>query len=366
MRNTRITIFVVTVILICIGIVMIYSASGIYALEKFGDSLYYLKKHLFYLILGLILSIFVMGIDLEIIRRYSPIVLAVSILLLLLSFVPGIGHRAGGASRWLKIGNFTFQPSEAAKIAFVIYISDFLSRKQSRVKNFVFGFLPITIVMLIVVGLVLIQPDLGTAILLGIVFLITCFAAGINFRHVSALFLGSVPVLYSLIFTVPYRKKRILAFMNPWSDVRGVGYQIIQSFIALGSGGLLGLGLGQSRQKLFYLPASHTDFIFAIIGEELGLLAAAAILILFGIFIWQSLKVARQSANLFGKFLCLSIASMIALEAIINIAVVTGAIPTKGLPLPFISYGGSALVFNMAGVALILNIARDKNLTFRI
>jgi cell division protein FtsW len=204
----------------------------------------------------------------------------------------------------------------------------------------------------------LLEPDLGTSVAISIVAVIMLFVAGMKLAHLIPMIVGSVPVLLVLVFLKAYRKRRILAFIDPWSDPQGVGFQIIQSFIALGSGGLLGVGLGQSRQKLLYLPGCHTDFIFSIIGEELGLVGAGAVIILFVLFIWIGFRIALRARDLFGHLAALGIVSMIALEAIINIAVATGSMPTKGLPLPFISYGGSSLIFDMIGVALLLNIAK--------
>jgi cell division protein FtsW len=207
-------------------------------------------------------------------------------------------------------------------------------------------------------GLVLLEPDLGTAVTIACISIIMMFVAGARISHIISLVLASLPVLYFMLFSVPYRKKRMMIFLNPWSDTRGTGFQIIQSFIALGSGGLLGVGLGQSKQKLFYLPASHTDFIFSIIGEELGLLGTASIVILFTVFVWQGMKIAFKTLGTFEKLTSMGIVSLIAIEAIINIGVTAGALPTKGLPLPFISYGGSGLVFHLAAVGLLLNIAK--------
>lgn len=283
-----------------------------------------------------------------------------SVILLILVLVPHIGHETAGARRWFRIGPLNFQPSEFAKIAILVYLADFLSRKEKSVKSFMYGYLPPIMVLGLVLGLVLLEPDLGTAIAVSVVSVLMLFVGGVNTIYILASMLASIPVLYFLLFRVPYRRKRMVIFLNPWSDKRGAGFQIIQSFIAIGSGGLFGVGLGQSRQKLFYLPASHTDFIFSIIGEELGFLGAAAVVVLFMLFVWEGMKITFSAADNFGKLLSMGLVSLIALEAAINIGVTAGVLPTKGLPLPFISYGGTSLIFHLTAVGLLLNIARSS------
>ncbi len=339
---------------------MIYSASAIYAFENLGDSLFFLKRHMFYVAIGFLCMFSAMSPNLVSLRKFAKPLFLFSTFLLVLVLVPGLGKEVSGARRWFRFWIFGFQPSEFVKIALILYIADLLARKQTRIKSFLHGFLPVILILALTVGLILMQPDLGMALLLSVVVSIMSFAAGINLVYLSLTLISSLPLLYMLVFNVPYRKNRIIAFLNPWKDPRGTGFQIIQSCLALGSGGLLGVGLGQSRQKLFYLPAAHTDFIFSIIGEELGLLGTAGVLGLFIIFIWQGAKIALRARDSFGQFLSLGIVSIIALEAIINIGVSSGSLPTKGLPLPFISYGGSALIFNMMGVGLLLNIAKDR------
>ena len=359
MRDIRISIFMITAILVAIGIVMIYSASSIYAYSSIGDSLYFLNRHLLYLLLGIVMMFVAMTIDLDMLKKFAKPMALVAILLLVLVLVPHIGRETGGAKRWFKMGPFSFQPSEFAKIAMIIYIADFVSRKGPLIKSFWKSYLPAVMVLGAVVGLVLLEPDLGTAITVTLVAFIVLYVSGARPIYMWASFLASLPILYFLLFRVAYRRKRLMVFMNPWADRRGAGFQIIQSFVALGSGGPFGVGLGQSRQKLFYLPASHTDFIFSIIGEELGFIGVAAIIALFFLFVWQGMKVAFKALDSFERSLALGIVSMIALEAIINIGVTAGALPTKGLPLPFISYGGSGLIFHLAAVGILLNIAKS-------
>lgn len=359
MRDIRISIFMITAILVAIGIVMIYSASSIYAHSSMGDSIYFLKRHLLYLLLGIVMMFIAMTIDLELLRKFAKPVMLFAILLLVLVLVPHIGREAGGAKRWFRMGPFNFQPSEFAKIAMIIYMADLVSRKGALIKSFWKSYLPAVMVLGAVVGLVLLEPDLGTAITVTLVAFIILYVSGARPIYMWASFLASLPILYLLLFRVEYRMKRIMVFMNPWADKRGAGFQIIQSFVALGSGGPFGVGLGQSRQKLFYLPASHTDFIFSIIGEELGFAGVAAIIALFFLFVWQGMKVAFKALDPFERSLAIGIVSTIALEAIINIGVTAGALPTKGLPLPFISYGGSGLIFHLAAVGVLLNIAKS-------
>lgn len=359
MRSTRVSIFLIVCVLAAIGIVMIYSASAIYAYGNMGDSLYYLKRHLVYLAIGIFMMFFAMSMDMERLKKFSRPMILLSICLLVMVLVPHIGRETSGARRWFRMGQVNFQPSEFAKVAIILYIADFISRKEKIIKSFIYGYLPAMMVLGLVVGLVLLEPDLGTAITISLITVIMLFAGGVRVHHILACVLASLPALYLLLFRVPYRRKRIMIFLNPWADKLGAGFQIIQSFIALGSGGLFGVGLGQSKQKLFYLPASHTDFIFSIIGEELGFLGTASVVILFVLFVWEGMKVVFSSRGTFERSLSLGIVSLVALEAIINIAVTAGALPTKGLPLPFISYGGSGLIFHMMAIGFLLNVAKS-------
>jgi cell division protein FtsW len=362
MRQIRVSLLIATSSLIAIGIVMLYSASAIYAYEKFGDSLFFLKRHLLFLLSGLAATIGVMAIDYEVLKKHSKALIALALFLLVLVLVPGIGYQAGGARRWFHVAGFSLQPSEIAKLCIIIYLADIFSRRGVEIRRFIYGFLPPAIVVGSCVGLVLLEPDLGTAITIALIAFVMFFVAGARMDHIGSMVLVAIPFLYFALFKTPYRRSRIVAFLNPWQDPKGSGFQIIQSFLALGSGGLLGVGLGQSKQKLLYLPASHTDFIFAIIGEELGLIGTLSVVMLFFVFTWQGMRVAFRCEDQFGRLLCLGIVSMIALEAIIHVGVSIGSIPTKGLPLPFISYGGSSLVFHMAAVGIVLNVARGRRL----
>lgn len=357
-RNIRINLFGITVILVCIGIVMIYSSSSIYALERYKDSFFFLKRHTVFLSFGVLLAFLVMSFDYRRLKGAAKPFLAVSIFLLALVLVPGLGREVSGAQRWFRFKFISFQPSELANLAVIIYTADFISRKEHYIKTFWKGFLPPMAVLGISTLLILMQPDLGTAVSISVVVFIMLFVAGVKINYLLALLLSSVPALYVLIFSVPYRRTRIMAFLNPWLDPKGSGFQIIQSQIALGSGGIFGIGLGHSKQKLFYLPAAHTDYIFSILGEELGMIGTVGLIILFIIFIQQGVKIIKNSQDKFGYFLSLGLVLMFCINAIINIGVSCGLLPTKGLPLPFISYGGSSLMFDMVSVGILLNIAR--------
>jgi cell division protein FtsW len=357
-RTTRINLFTVSVILTCIGVVMIYSASSIYAWERYHDSFFFLKRHLLFLLIGIILTFLVMVIDYRRLKRLAKPLLVLSLILLVLVLIPHIGREVSGARRWFRFKFISFQPSELASMAVIIYVADFIDRKGNMIKSFIRGFLPPISVLGLTALLIVVEPDLGTTMALGAVILSMLFVAGVRMQYLLGLILASLPALYLLLFRVEYRRARMLSFLNPWLDAQGSGFQIIQSQIALGSGGIFGLGLGHSKQKLFYLPAAHTDFIFSIIGEELGLLGTIGVIVLFIIFIREGLKIIKNATDKFSYFLALGLVLMISLRAIINIGVSCGILPTKGLPLPFISYGGSSFIFDLVSVGILINIAR--------
>ena len=357
MKKEAQDLLITATILICVGIVMVYSSSSVYAYEKFHDSSFYLKRHLAHFLIGLALAIFFIKYDYMKIKRFANVLLFISILMSVAVLIPGIGHKAGGARRWIRLGFLGFQPSEFVGLFLIIYLSDALERKQPHIRNFLYGFLPPLLMSGFIGLLIFLQPDLGGAIALLIVSLIMLFVSGVNMLHFAPFMAFAVPMFYFLIFRVSYRLRRIVGYLDPWCDAQDAGFQIVQSFLALGSGGIFGLGLGCSRQKLFYLPQAHTDFIFSIVGEELGLVGTIGVLSLFTIFIWQGLKISMRARDMFAKFLALGITVNIGLKALVNIAVATGAIPTKGLPLPFVSYGGTALIINMVSVAVLVSIA---------
>jgi len=359
MRNIRISLLMIVLTLIAIGIVMIYSSTAIYGWEHFKDSGYFLKRHLVFLLIGFVFTALAMTIDYRILNRYAKPLVLLSAVMLVMVLAPGVGREVFGAKRWFRLFGLSFQPSEFANLAVIIYVASFLSGKGSRrMDYFIFGFLPPIMVLGLVDILVLAEPDLGTAVALGTVVFIMLFVAGFRLRYLLYIGMCAIPLLYFLIFNVPYRRARIMSFLNPWADPLKSGFQLIQSQVAIGSGGLFGKGLGKSLQKLFYLPAGHTDFIFSLIGEELGFFATLGVLFLFILLFIQGVRIMKYAQDAFGSLLSLGVILLITLKAFINIGVSTGIFPTKGLPLPFISYGGSALIFDMVGVGLLLNVAR--------
>lgn len=360
MRKTRISLLMIVFTLIVIGIVMVYSSTAIYAWQKYSDSAYFLKRHLLFIFVGVLFAALVMSFDYRILSKYAKIIVLLSLFSLVLLQIPGASREISGAKRWFRLfRGLSFQPSEFANLAVIIYAASFLSRKGlARMEQFSFGFLPVIAVLGMADLLVLLQPDLGTVVALSAVVFIMLFIAGARPGYLSGIFLSTLPFLYLLIFNVPYRRARIMAFLNPWADSLGSGFQLIQSQIALGSGGIFGRGLGKSLQKLFYLPAAHTDFIFSILGEELGFFATAAVVGLFILLFLYGCKIVKSTRDTFGAFLSLGIISLLSLKAILNIGVSIGIFPTKGLPLPFISYGGSSLLVDMISFGLLLNVAR--------
>jgi cell division protein FtsW len=342
-------------ILLVLGIVMVFSSSSIYASEKLGDDYYFLKKQLVIALLGILLLIAAMAVNYQLWSKLTYPLLLGSLLLLILVIIPGVGNEVSGSRRWLKLAGFSFQPAELAKLALVIYLAHTLSKKQPQKR-----FLPKAIVSGVFVLLIIAQPDFGTAMILAAIALILLFAAGLRFSHLLSGFLLSLPVLYLMVTQADYRRKRILAFLNPWNDPTNSGFQIIQSFLAFGSGGIWGRGLGQGRQKLFYLPDAHTDFIFSVIGEELGFLGVVVILTLFLIIVLRGIKISLSASDPFGSYLALGITLMIGLQAMVNFGVSLGLLPTKGLTLPFISYGGSSLIVSLIGAGILLNISSRR------
>jgi len=345
--------------LIAIGIVMTYSASAVYSAQFFGSATYFFRRQLFYLVLGSLCFSICIGMNPDVLKRHSKLLILVSLVLLLLVFIPPFGHSAGGARRWIGLTVFNFQPVEYAKFAICLYLSDYLTRKMKSLSGGNAGvLLPPLLVLLAMLTLLIVQPDLGSCVFILAISGILFFLAGIRLRYVAVAVIPIFIGLSGLIVMAPYRLKRIAAFLDPWKDPSGSGFQIIQSFIAFGLGGVNGVGLGQSTQKLFYLPQSHTDFIYSIIGEELGLLGTLTILLLYGLFFLLGVKIANRSRDPFYRLFASSLVLIITLQALINILVTTGLIPTKGLPLPFISYGGTSLIFNMVTVGILIAIDR--------
>jgi cell division protein FtsW len=351
-------LFGVVVALVCVGVVMVYSASAIVAADRFHDPFFFLKKQLFWAVLGLACLWGGMLLDYRSLERLMMPLLIVSFTLLVLVLVPPFGQSINGTRRWFHLGPVSFQPVELAKFSLVLYLASFLTRRQAVIERFTEGLLPLLLVAGGMAALTLLQPDLGNSLALVILTLALAYMAGARVPHMAAIAGAALPLVVALVALKPYRWRRMVAFMNPWEDPHGSGFQIIQSFLALGSGGWLGVGLGDSKQKLFYLPEPHTDFIFAIIGEELGLVGTTAIVALFALLIWRGLRAGLRAPDAFGAYLGLGITIMLATQTIVNLGAVTGALPTKGLPLPFISFGGSALLMTMFSAGVLLNISQ--------
>lgn len=354
-------IFFSIITLLGIGIVMVFSASAVSAYVHYKDSYFFLKRQLIWALAGLILMVIFMQIDYRIWRKLAKPAFYGTLVLLILVLVPGVGKVVNGARRWIDFKLFALQPSEIIKLTMVLYMGDRLASQQDRISNFTKGLLPNLALVVLVFGLILKEPDLGTALAIGGTIFLMFFAAGAKLNHLGSIVGTGVVGIVAAIFVEPYRMRRITAFMDPWQDPLDTGYHIIQSLYALGSGGLFGLGLGRSREKFLYLPEPHTDFIFAILGEELGFIGTVTIIALFFLFAWRGYKVAISAPDTFGSILAAGLTTVVSLQAMMNIAVVTASMPVTGIPLPLISYGGSALLFTMIGVGILLNISRHMN-----
>jgi len=352
----------ITGALIIAGLVMLSSASSVLAVQQFKDPYFYLKHQLLYgVLVGVVLCFLCSKISY---RRWE--ILAVpffcfSLILLILVFIPGVGVNYGGSYRWIKLGFFNFQPSELMKLALIFYLSAWFSKKQDKMGDFKKIVLPFLFILMVLAVIFIKQPDVGTFGILSGISLIIFFTAGGKIRHLTLIVSGGILGLWALIKAAPYRMNRFLVFLNPKIDPQGIGYQINQALIAIGSGGIFGLGLGYSRQKFNYLPEPIGDSIFAIISEEMGLIGGCVILILFGLFAWRGYRIAKKAPDRFGRLLATGITSWIIFQALINIAAITSLIPLTGVTLPFISYGSSSLIIILAGVGVLLNISKSSN-----
>ncbi len=345
--------------LIGIGVVMVYSASSIVAQDQVGDGAFFFKRQAMWAAAGFIALFVVQRVHYEKLRRITPVLLFVALAALVLVLVPGVGRVVGGARRWIALGGpFAFQPAEAAKLAIVLYLANFLSNRGPVAAEFRRGVIPPLAVMAVMFVLILAQPDMGTALLLALVTVLLMFMGGVRIWHLVALALGAIPLVAVAVLGADYRRQRILAFLNPWGDPQGSGFHIIQSLLALGSGGLLGTGLGNSRQKFFYLPERHTDFIFSILGEELGLIGTLVVILLLAAVAYRGFQIARRAPDPYAALLAGGISGLIVVQAIMNIGVTTGVLPITGVPLPFLSFGGSSLVATMIGVGILMNISQ--------
>jgi cell division protein FtsW len=345
--------------LLCVGLVTIYSSSALFALERFGSSHYFLMRQAFWMVIALMAGFFFSTYDHRKLKSWVlPIILGSWILLVLVLFV---GHEVGGAKRWIRFFGIGFQPSEFVKLALILFAAYYCDKKKSRMDQFWKGFFPFLFVVCLLCGLILLQPDLGTPVLMIAVCMTIAFLGGVKVKNLVLISFLSFVLAAGAIWASPYRRSRLLSFLDPWENPQGVSYQLVQSLIALGSGGLRGVGLGNSRSKLLYLPEPHTDFIFPILAEELGLAGSLMVLGLFCILIWAGFAIAMTAQNLFSRLFASGLTLLMAYQVIFNIAVVTGCLPTKGITLPFISFGGSSLVVTLACVGILVNISRCKD-----
>lgn len=352
-------LFCAVMALLAMGLVMVFSASEVSAYYRYdGDIFFFFKKQLLWAILGFGVMFALANYDYWKLRRFVWPALGLSIVLLVLVLVPGVGKQVNGAQRWINLGFIPFQPSEITKLSLVLFVAWLASIQRQKVRSFGVGLVPHLAVLGLICVLILLQPDLGTAMAAAGTVYLMLFAAGANGKHLFNIGFAGVSLIGAAIALEPYRRVRFLAFLDPFKDPRGSGYHIIQSLYAIGSGGFFGVGLGQGMQKHQYLPEQHTDFIYAVINEELGFLGGGLVILLFILFIWRGLRVAITTPDPFGSLMAVGITSMVALQAVVNIGVVTGSMPITGITLPFISFGGTSLVFTMAGVGILLNISR--------
>lgn len=351
-------LFFVVVALMGIGLIMVYSASSVTSLAVMSDGLFYFKRQLLWVLIGIATLLAFSVVDYRKLEYFSGFLLAIAVFTLVLVLIPGVTKEIGGARRWIRFAGVGFQPSEFAKICMVIYLAASISRKEDRIKDLLRGVLPDLAITSVIFALILKEPNLSTAVISGTVYLVMLFLGNGSLLHLSAIISGGGVLVLSLVFQAGYRMRRFWAFWNPWESSQTSGYHIIQSLIAIGAGGFWGLGLGQSRQKFFILPERHTDFIFAIICEELGMIGGIAVLILFLLLFWRGFFIANRAPDMFGFMLASGITALIGCQTIINLGVVLSLLPTTGVTLPFVSYGGSSLVFLAAAVGILLNISR--------
>lgn len=357
--SLEVQLWVEVLLLMAFGLIMVYSASSIAALKKFGDPAHYLQRQLIWIVLGICAMLVLRLVPYRWYLQLAPWLLLIAVGTLALVLVPGIGVKINNARRWFSLRGFYLQPGEYAKVVWVMYLSVSLAKKQEKIKQFKIGFLPHVLGCALFAGLLLLEPDFGTSFLIGVLTVFLLAAAGVRYSQLLSLVPVAAGASYFLVYRVPYRWERITAFLNPWTDRFSSGYQLIQAWIAVGTGGIWGKGLGASHQKLFYLPESYTDFILAVIGEELGFLGILATCVLFAMLLWTGLRISRSAPDLLGALLGLGYTALLSLEVMLNMGVVLGLVPTKGMALPFISYGGSAFTANCLAVGVLMSIARS-------
>jgi len=356
-KRLDIIVLLVTLILVTIGTVMIYSSSSILAMKKFNDGQFFLKKQIFFVFLGLGIMVLMTKIPYSALKIFAYPGICLSIILLTVILIPHAGIKAGGATRWLKLGFFSFQVTEMVKVSIVLFLAYFLTKKSSHITDFKRTVLIPLIIIMIIVGLILLEPDFGTAVIITIIMMLMFYLSGCRVLHLAGIMAIFAPVGIWLIFHKSYRVARLMSFLDPWKDPQHSGFQIIQSLISFGSGGPFGVGIGDGMQKLFYLPEPHTDFILSIIAEESGFIGVLIVIFLFAILIVRGFMISFKAPDLFGTLLAAGLTMIIALEASINIAGVMGLIPLKGLALPFVSYGGTSLIMSLTTVGILLNIS---------
>jgi cell division protein FtsW len=344
-------------LLTALGLVMVYSASAVVADARQHDAFYFLKRQLVAAGIGMALLLFFVRLGYRRLEPLAvPLLFAVGVALVLV-LVPGIGKVAGGARRWIDLGLVRFQPAEAAKVALVLYLARSLARKKERVRMFSIGFLPHVVVTGFLVVLVLFEKDLGTAVILLVVLFVMLFAGGVKLGYLVGAVLVALPIGWKLVAGTPYRMQRITAFLDPWQHRDGIGFQIVESLLGIGNGGWLGQGLGEGKGKLFYLPAAHTDFIAAVIAEETGVVGMTLLVLLFALLVWRGFQATWSAPDAFGCYVALGLTTLIGAQALVNLAVVLGLLPTKGLTLPFVSYGGSSLMTMLAAAGILLSVS---------
>ena len=346
--------------LLVVGVTMVLSTSYLYSQERYGDGTYFFRKQMIAIGAGAVALIACTMIPSALYRRFAYPLLALSFIILTLVLLPGVGVSRGGARRWIMLPGFAFQPSELAKLALVFYLAHSMAKKEQMIRTFYVGVLPHLIVFGLFAGMLLLEPDFGTALMLSMLLYFMLFIGGARVHHLLGTGLMALPVLIYVMTKADYRIRRLMSFLDPWSDAAGSGFHVIQSLIAFGSGQIWGRGLGESRQKLFYLPEAHTDFVFSVIGEELGLLGALAVLALFGVIIARGLQLTAKIEEPFDQYLAFGLTVLLGLQALIHMGVVVGLMPTKGLVLPFISYGGSAMVINLMEAGILLGLSRRR------
>jgi cell division protein FtsW len=351
-------LFVVTLVLVFVGLIMVFSASAVIAKERYHSGYFFLLRQLGWAVAGFTAMLVGMKVDYKRLRHPAIVFSLLGITTLMLISVFFL-DRAHNTHRWIHFSGFSFQPSELAKPVLILFLAFFLENRTKSMDDWRNTLIPAVIPTLVFIGLIVFQPDLGTAIACGAITVCILFVAGLDMKYLAYAFVGSLLPLYFLIFHVAYRRDRILAFLNPYSDPQGRGFHIIQSLIAISTGGLTGVGLMEGKEKLFYLPEPHTDFIFSVLGEELGLLGCIAVVALFAVFCWRGVRTALRTQDTFGRFLAVGVTCMVVVQAFINISVVLGLMPTKGIPLPLISYGGSSLFITLACVGVLLNVTKQ-------